>query len=521
MLNVFFGSLMARAVIPIGMLLAFLVTTAVIGVVLANERAAMDALEQRARLEATILAGGAVEALWTATTEVGAGLLKVLNDDSDFLRAAILDARGGTFVEEGAVGKVAGGIVDVRVPVERVDSDGKTELLGTVLVQLSSERVAATRGTQWLVGIGVGLVIIVACCSVTAMIMRGVTGPITAMIAVMSRLAEGELGVTVPAQERRDEIGRIAHALGVFREHMLRARDLAERERLDHEARRQRAERIEGWIGEFNGAVSLVLQRVAASAVQLHADARTLSANAKQTGEQATTVAHAAEDASTNVQTVAIATDEINCSVGEIGRQVQEASRVALQAVDEAERTNATVSGLSEAAQKIGEVVALIQSIASQTNLLALNATIEAARAGEAGKGFAVVASEVKNLAGQTARATEEIQRQVAQIQLVSGSSVAAIRGIGATIRHMNEITATIATAVEQQGAATHEIARNVTQARDGTVEVSTNIGGVSRAARETGSMADHTLSAAGELTCQAEHLRGVVDEFIQRVRSA
>jgi len=221
------------------------------------------------------------------------------------------------------------------------------------------------------------------------------------------------------------------------------------------------------------------------------------------------------------VQTVAAATEELSSSVNEISRQVSESSRIANVAVDEANKTNITVAGLSDAAQKIGEVVGLINNIASQTNLLALNATIEAARAGEAGKGFAVVASEVKNLANQTAKATEDIQGQVGQMQSVTGTAVDAIKGITGTIQRMSEITTTIASAVEEQGAATREIARNVQQASTGTREVSSNIGGVTQAAGETGHMAGSVLGATKELSRQTDRLRQEVDAFVRRVRTS
>jgi methyl-accepting chemotaxis protein len=218
---------------------------------------------------------------------------------------------------------------------------------------------------------------------------------------------------------------------------------------------------------------------------------------------------------------VATATEELSSSIAEITRQVTQSARIAGQAVEESSRTTSTVRGLAEGAAKIGDVVKLINDIAGQTNLLALNATIEAARAGEAGKGFAVVAAEVKNLATQTAKATEEIAAQVGMIQQATGNSVAAIEGIGGTIGQINEIATTIASAVEEQGAATQEISRNVQQASAGTQEVSSNIGGVSQAAAETGAAASQVLSAADELSRQAETLRKEVGTFLADVRAA
>jgi methyl-accepting chemotaxis protein len=218
---------------------------------------------------------------------------------------------------------------------------------------------------------------------------------------------------------------------------------------------------------------------------------------------------------------VATAAEELSVSVLEIGRQVEQSSNIADHAVVEADRTNTTVEGLSRTAQRIGEVVQLIETIAGQTNLLALNATIEAARAGDAGKGFAVVASEVKSLASQTAKATEEIRAQISEIQGATGQTVEAIRSIGTTIRQMSEIATTIASAVEEQGAATREIASNVHQAAQGTGDIASNIEGVSHAAGETGAAASQVLSSAGELARQSETLRRDVDDFLANVRAA
>jgi methyl-accepting chemotaxis protein len=272
---------------------------------------------------------------------------------------------------------------------------------------------------------------------------------------------------------------------------------------------------------DFETNVKGVVEIVSSSATEMQATAQSMAATAEETNRQATSVAAAAEEASTNVQTVASAAEELASSISEIGRQVAESSRIASQASTQASKTNAQVESLASAAQKIGEVVELISDIASQTNLLALNATIEAARAGEAGKGFAVVASEVKSLATQTAKATEEIAGQISAIQAATTDAVTAIKEISTTIEQINDISGSVASAVEEQGAATKEIAHSVQQASAGTTEVSSNISGVTAAASESGTSATQVLEAAGELAKQSEKLRGEVDKFLVQVRAS
>jgi methyl-accepting chemotaxis protein len=353
-------------------------------------------------------------------------------------------------------------------------------------------------------------------------IFRGISSPIIRLNQVMHNLAQGDRQIAVPSVDRSDELGEMARSIQFFKNNLIEV----ERLRLDQENQKLQADKdkrqsMVKLADTFESSVRQVVSGVSTAANQLQRTAQKMSLNADKTNRQCTVVAAAAEQASVNVQTVAAATEELTSSINEISRQVSESSRIGSAAVEEANRANATVNGLAEAAQKIGAVVNLINEIASQTNLLALNATIEAARAGDAGKGFAVVAGEVKNLANQTAKATEEIHAQVGHMQNVTGTTVDAIKSITGTIRRMSEISTTIASAVEEQGAATREIARNVTEASKGTQEVSSNISGVSQAAGETGRGANETLSAANSLGTQSENLSQEVERFITKVRQS
>ena len=337
----------------------------------------------------------------------------------------------------------------------------------------------------------------------------------------MQLLSSGDLESEIYRSSQRDEIAAMANSLQVFRESMIEARALSADQDKDRIAKAERASRMEARIVEFEATVRAALDSLQKSANSMQSTAQSMSATADQSSALVSAVASAAEETSANVQTVSSGTEELSSSISEIGRQVITSSQIARKAVDEAGQTDATMQGLAENASRISVVVDLIQVIASQTNLLALNATIEAARAGEAGRGFAVVASEVKSLANQTAKATEEIRAQIASMQQVTTSAVGAIRNIGHTIGEINDVTTAIAAAVEEQGAATREIARNIQHAAGGTSEVSSNIVGVRTASAEAGSAASEVLSASGALRREADVLRSEIDAFLSNIRVA
>jgi methyl-accepting chemotaxis protein len=373
----------------------------------------------------------------------------------------------------------------------------------------------------WLLGLAVlGIAAIAG--SIAAMIGRSISKPLGQLGARMQALAEGKLDGDIPGIGRGDEIGAMAATVQIFKDNAVRIRGLeqAEAENQKRVAAERRAA-MESLANDFERSVSGIVRSVSTAATGMQGTAQSMTATASDASARAATVSAASESASNNVGTVASAAEELSSSVAEISRQVSRSSEIAKQAVQDAQRTNGIVQALSTGAEKIGEVVKLIHSIAAQTNLLALNATIEAARAGESGRGFAVVASEVKALANQTAKATEEISAQVAAMQSSTSDAVASIGGIGETIAKMSEITTSIATAIDQQGDATREIARNIQQVAAGSSEINANIGSVTSAAAATGKAASDVLGNAKELDNQSGMLRNAVDQFLAKVRAA
>ena len=411
------------------------------------------------------------------------------------------------------------GIEQAAMAMPIPDYSGKA--LGVLVIAVDRSFFAEALSGATLTSLLVALVALALAAIIAYAFNRVITRPIVSMTTVMHDLAEGNLELDIPAKDRKDEIGDMAEAVQVFKDNAIRVRKMeAEQAETKRKAEAQRKAALTHMANTFEESVAEVVGMVSSSSTELEATAGHMSNTVSETSDLATNVTAAAEQASANVQTVASAAEELSSSISEISRQVAQSTQVSSTAVSEVNSANEKVQGLASAANKIGEVVALITDIADQTNLLALNATIEAARAGEAGKGFAVVASEVKNLANQTAKATEEISSQIGGIQGATQDAVQAIASIGSIINQMNEISSTIAAAVEEQGAATQEIARNVEQASTGTTEVSTNIQRVKTASEDSTHAAHEITAAAGELSRQSETLRSEVTHFLSEIRA-
>jgi len=459
-------------------------------------------------------------------------------DDVERMRAAVV--KGGLSGDmPGLDGKAWFNATTARIDLLKAVEDRVAADLAALTdnVYAQANRALYVLGIVMAAGIAISLAVIV-------IMARSITRPLTELQAAMGLLARGDTGLEVPGRDRGDEIGEMANAVEVFKANAIeRARlEVEQREAevraaADRKAEEERvvaekkvaAERDEATrkaatlklADEFEAAVGAIIEAVSSASTELEAAAGTLTKTASTTQQLSTAVASASTQASSNVQSVASATEEMTSSIGEIGRQVQESSKIAAEAVGQAKRTDVRIGELSQSAGRIGDVVKLITAIAEQTNLLALNATIEAARAGEAGKGFAVVAQEVKALASQTARATDEIGTQIAGMQTATRESVGAIKEIGGTIGRISEISATIAAAVEQQGAATSEIARNIEEAAKVTTEVAANITEVNRGASETGSASSQVLESAQSLSNESNHLKVAVQKFLDTIRAA
>ncbi len=403
-----------------------------------------------------------------------------------------------------------------RIDRFKAVEDRTAQVLAALAAKIHDEAFRALVTTAALVS-----VLLLLTGLVVAIIVLGISRPLADLTRVMKRLAEGDTSVVVSGVEFGDEIGAMSRAVEIFRENKITADRLAEAEHREQLAKERRRLALERLTSTFDHGVRAVLAGVATAGSDMAGNAQALAVTAEEASHKAAAVAAAALKASANVQTVAAAAEELSASISEISQQVSQSGQAARAAVAEANRANHKVQGLASAASRIGEVVDLINAIASQTNLLALNATIEAARAGDAGKGFAVVANEVKALSTQTSKATDEITAQVTAVQEATREAVTEIETIVKTIAQLDGIAAAIAAAVEEQGAATSEIARNIQHAASGTDEVTHNIAGVEQAASDTGTAATRGLAVVAALTEQSTRLRRSVEEFLTGIEAA
>jgi len=396
------------------------------------------------------------------------------------------------------------------------DVRGVLEVSTVIAPQLAAGAAIANKMVIAAIAVGVILTLI------TILGVKSVTGPLLNTVGTMKRLAEGDNDVEVQGLERQDEIGQMSSAVQIFKENAIRNRELdAEQVKQKQRAEGAKREMMSKLADDFDSSVGGIIESVSSAAAELNATAQSMASIAEETSSQASAVSAASEEASTNVQTVASATEQMSATVQEINSQVADASVAAKKAVEDVATTAGQMQTLAKTADKIGDVVSLIKDIAEQTNLLALNATIESARAGEAGKGFAVVASEVKALATETAKATESISEHILEIQSATGDAVTSIDDIGNVIKQIEESSTAIAAAMEEQGATTQEVARNVQKAASGTQEVTSNIAGVTQASQEAGAASGQVTSAAGELSKQSELMKAEVQKFLELIRVA
>ncbi|MBR0974966.1 MULTISPECIES: methyl-accepting chemotaxis protein [Bradyrhizobium] len=389
--------------------------------------------------------------------------------------------------------------------------------VGIPMAQFESMLTQAIESMAIAAGLAALLVLIL-----TLLVVRRVTKPLISVTRSLTALAEGQSDVTIDCEDRADEIGEIARTVAVFKSNSLeRSRLRSEHAAASAAAIEQRKSDLRNFVEQFRGSVGGILDKVLTSSGEFERTARQLTDTARSTADLSARSAGASETASGHVRSAASASDELSQSISEITRRVQESNEISAEAVRQAEATDQRIAQLSEAGARIGDVVKLITSIAEQTNLLALNATIEAARAGDAGRGFAVVAQEVKTLAGQTAKATDEISNQIASMQLATEESVAAIRAISQTIERISGIAGSISAAVEQQKSATHNIVASVRAAVSGTADVAVNVRHAAEGANETGETSSRMFASAQALSGESLHLKAEVEGFLERVHAA
>ncbi|SUB03041.1 Methyl-accepting chemotaxis protein 4 [Pannonibacter phragmitetus] len=445
------------------------------------------------------------EAKGSEEAAFGAQVLNAVKSAQPFSYTAYAEAAGGD-------------MINIVRPVA-IGNTGSTMAV-VVSVPMATVNAASTQIIYTILGIGAALLAVVAF-AVMFFSNRIVRRPLERAVSTINALIDQRYDITIPDKERGDEIGHINQALEIFREKAKQAEELVAEQEEQQRQRILRAEAVRDLSQSFDARISKLTTTVSSLVGDLNNASNVLTVGADDTSAKSTAVAAASEEAAANVEAVASAAEELLASVSEIRRQMEQSAGIAGQAVQQAQATNGKIEALASAASRINEVVALIQAIAEQTNLLALNATIEAARAGEAGRGFAVVAAEVKELANQTAKATEEISSQIQSVQSETANAVKAIQEISSTIEQINEISGGIQVSVDQQGLATTEIARNIQEASNGTQEVTRNIVAVSASANETGETARKVSSSAAILQQEASELRQEVEHFLRDIRQS
>lgn len=424
-------------------------------------------------------------------------------------------------------GGLSGDLQGISTPTWFATITKKINLLKDVEDRIASDVTAqaAAKGSAASLGLlivaGIMALIIALCVGIAFWTRRTISRPISDMTDAMSGLADGNLEQEILGAERSDEVGDMARAVDIFKQNAIQRRQLESESEAEQRARAERQSKVDSLIDSFREKSQQSLQSVVSNADQMMSSANALNDIATTSSQRAHTANDASSQAATNVQAVAAASEQMTASISEIGQQVSKTNELIAEASNEAQQTDQKVASLASAAEKIGDVVSLIQDIAEQTNLLALNATIEAARAGEAGKGFAVVASEVKELASQTAKATEEIGAQITGIQSETTDAVSAIQSIAGKMVDVSEFTTAIAAAVDEQNASTSEISRNIQEAAEGTQSVVENIGEVATSVESTGDSAGQVLESSQNVSDEASEIRQVVDEFLQKVAAA
>jgi methyl-accepting chemotaxis protein len=520
MLNVLKRSVTIRFMVPICLLMVGMSVVALTFILRMSHSDANAGLAERAAMTADLEAGQVARALWDVDQSAGAATLEALaKADPDYAGSVIRDDHGEVFSQNDKSNAATSGLVVEKRPVLWT-AGGSQKQLGTIEVRLSpmrAEAVVRDRSVTLSLGVLAGLAIV---CIVLFWIIRTVVGPVVDMTRAMTFLSNGDLGVVIPALDRVDEIGAMARALEVFKHNAAEVQRLeADQRRQAEEAEGQRRALLDKLAGDFEANVSTVLAAVLSSASQVGSLAESMASGMREAERSSDTVTKVTEETSSNVQTVAAATEELSASVNEISRRVVMSAESSSNAATAAEETRRTIEDLAQQAVKVGDIVKLINDIASQTNLLALNATIEAARAGDAGKGFAVVAGEVKALANQTAKATEEIAKQIQTTQSATERAVTEIRSIVEVSLQARELATGIASAVEEQGVATRQISESVHLAAQGTQVVATNIRTVGTLVADASHRAGDVLDASVHLSGQFNELEQQVHRFVDSVR--